>query len=129
MRRAIDDLGAVELVFVDTAGRSPRDEVKIRELAAFMAQARPDEIHLVLSAGASQGSLRSAVDRFSQIRADRLILTKLDEAEGFGAILGVLGQANRLVSYLTTGQTVPDDIEPAQRGRLARLMLGLETIG
>ena len=129
MRRAIDDLGAVEMVFVDTAGRSPRDEVKIRELAAFMAQARPDEVHLVLSAGASHSSLRSAVDRFSQVRADRLILTKLDEAEGFGPILGVLGQANRPVSYLTTGQTVPDDIEPAQRGRLARLVLGLETIG
>jgi flagellar biosynthesis protein FlhF len=128
MRRAIDDLGSVEMVFVDTAGRSPRDEVKIRELAAFMVQARPDEVHLVLSAGASQSSLRSAVDRFSQVRADRLILTKLDEAEGFGAILGVLGQANRPVSYLTTGQTVPDDIEPAQSGRLARLMLGLETI-
>ncbi len=129
MRRAIDDLGAVEMVFVDTAGRSPRDEVKIRELAAFMAEARPDEVHLVLSAGASHRSLRSAVDRFSQVRADRLILTKLDEAEGFGPILGVLGQANRPVSYLTTGQTVPDDIEPAQRGRLARLVLGLETIG
>jgi flagellar biosynthesis protein FlhF len=129
MRRAIDDLGAVEMVFVDTAGRSPRDEVKIRELAAFMTEARPDEVHLVLSAGASQRSLRSAVDRFSQVRADRLILTKLDEAEGFGPILGVLGQANRPVSYLTTGQTVPDDIEPAQRGRLARLVLGLETIG
>jgi flagellar biosynthesis protein FlhF len=129
MRRAIDDLGAVEMVFVDTAGRSPRDEVKIRELAVFMAEARPDEVHLVLSAGASHSSLRSAVDRFSQVTADRLILTKLDEAEGFGPILGVLGQANRPVSYLTTGQTVPDDIEPAQRGRLARLVLGLETIG
>jgi flagellar biosynthesis protein FlhF len=129
MRRAIDDLGAVEMVFVDTAGRSPRDEVKIRELTAFMAQARPDEVHLVLSAGASHSSLRSAVDRFSQVQADRLILTKLDEAEGFGPILGMLGQANRPVSYLTTGQTVPDDIEPAQGGRLARLVLGLETIG
>ena len=115
MPRAIDELGAVDMVFIDTAGRSPRDEVKIRELAEFMAQARPDEVHLVLSAGGGEQTLRSAVDRFTQVRADRLILTKLDEAEGFGAILGVLGQANRPVSYLTTGQAVPDDIEPADR--------------
>ena len=55
------------MVFIDTAGRSPRDEVKIRELADFMAHARPDEVHLVLSAGAasepesprSSGSRRS----------------------------------------------------------------------
>jgi flagellar biosynthesis protein FlhF len=128
MRQAIDDLGAVEMVFIDTAGRSPRDEVKIRELGDFMTQARPDEVHLVLSAGAGQRSLRSAVERFAQVRADRLILTKLDEAEGYGAVLGVLGQANRPLSYLTTGQAVPDDIEPADRVRLARLVLGLETI-
>ncbi|MGD0044654.1 MAG: flagellar GTP-binding protein, partial [Isosphaeraceae bacterium] len=129
MHQAVEELGAVDMVFIDTAGRSPRDEVKIRELADFMAQARPDEVHLVLSAGAAERSLRSAVERFALVRADRLILTKLDEAEGLGAILGVLGQANRPVSYLTTGQAVPDDIEPADCKRLARLILGLETIG
>jgi flagellar biosynthesis protein FlhF len=129
MSQAIDELGAVDMVFIDTAGRSPRDEVKIRELADFMAQARPDEVHLVLSAGAGERTLISAVERFAQVRADRLILTKLDEAGGLGAILGLLGQANRPVSYLTTGQAVPDDIEPADRKRLARLVLGLEAIG
>ena len=47
------------------------------------------------------------------VQADGLILTKLDEADGLGGVLAVLGQANRPVSYLTTGQAVPDDIEPA----------------
>jgi flagellar biosynthesis protein FlhF len=129
MRRSIDELGDVDIVFIDTAGRSPRDEVKIRELAEFMARARPDEVHLVLSAGGGERTLRAAAERFAQVRADRLILTKLDEAEGLGAILGVLAQADRPVSYLTTGQAVPDDIEVADRDRLARLILGLETIG
>jgi flagellar biosynthesis protein FlhF len=128
MRPAIEELGDVEIVFIDTAGRSPRDEVKIRELGEFLDQARPDEVHLVLSAGAAERSLRAAVDRFAQVRADRLILTKLDEAEGIGAILGVLAQANRPVSYITTGQAVPDDIEPADRNRLARLVLEQEDI-
>jgi flagellar biosynthesis protein FlhF len=128
MHRAIDELGGVDVVFIDTAGRSPRDEVKIRELGEFMAQARPDEVHLVLSAGAGERTLRSALDRFAQVRADRLILTKLDEAESLGAVLGVLGVADRPVSYITTGQAVPDDIEPADRKRLARLVLGLEVV-
>jgi flagellar biosynthesis protein FlhF len=124
MRRAIADLGAVDVVLIDTAGRSPRDEVKIRELADFLAEARPDEVHLVLSAVAGERSLRSAVERFAIARADRLILTKLDEADGLGGVLAVIGQANRPVSYLTTGQAVPDDIEPADRQRLAALILG-----
>src|SRR5256885_1984087 len=113
MKPALDELGDVDLVLIDTAGRSPRDEVKIRELADFLAEARPDEVHLVLSAVAGERSLRSAVERFSVVRADRLILTKLDEADGLGGVLAVLGHADRPVSYLTTGQAVPDDIEPA----------------
>ena len=128
MRRAMDELGDVDLVLIDTAGRSPRDEVKIRELADFLAAACPDEVHLVLSAVAGERSLRAAVERFSVVRADRLILTKLDEADGLGGALAVIGQANRPVSYLTTGQAVPDDIEPADRTRLARLILGQEGV-
>jgi flagellar biosynthesis protein FlhF len=128
MPRAIDELGGVDVVLIDTAGRSPRDEVKIRELADFLAAARPDEVHLVLSAVAGERALRAAVERFAEVRADRLILTKLDEADGLGGLLGLLGQAGRPVSYLTTGQAVPDDIEPADRRRLARLILGDEVV-
>jgi len=128
MARAIDELGDVDLVLIDTAGRSPRDEVKIRELADFLAAAAPDEVHLVLSAVAGERALRAAVERFAVARADRLILTKLDEADGLGGVLGVLGLADRPVSYLTTGQAVPDDIEPADRARLARLILGHEAV-
>ena len=128
MPRALDELGAVDLVFIDTAGRSPRDEVKIRELAEFLLQARPDEVHLVLSAVTAQPSLRAAVERFAVVQVDRLILTKLDEADSLGGILGILGHSPRPVSYLTTGQAVPDDIEPADRKRLARLILKQEDL-
>ena len=128
MARALDELGTVNLVFIDTAGRSPRDEVKIRELAEFLRQARPDEIHLVLSAVAGQRSLKAAVNRFAAVQVNRLILTKLDEADSLGGILGVLGTSGRPVSYITTGQAVPDDIEPADRMRLARLILNQEEL-
>jgi flagellar biosynthesis protein FlhF len=128
MPRALDLLGDVDLVFIDTAGRSPRDEVKIRELAEFLLQARPDEVHLVLSAVAGERSLRSALERFAMVQVDRLILTKLDEADSLGGILAVLGLSSRPLSYLTTGQAVPDDIEPADRKRLARLILRQEDL-
>jgi flagellar biosynthesis protein FlhF len=128
MPRALDELGDVDIVLIDTAGRSPRDEPKIRELAEILNAAKPDEVHLVLSATAGERSLRAAVERFALVHADRLILTKLDEADGLGGVLAVLGQADRPVSYLTTGQAVPDDIEPADRKRLARLILGDEAV-
>jgi flagellar biosynthesis protein FlhF len=129
MPQSLDALGPVDLVFIDTAGRSPRDEVKIRELSEFLQQARPDEVYLVLSAVAGERSLRSALERFSTVQVDRLILTKLDEADSLGGLLSVLGLSSRPVSYITTGQGVPDDIEPASRKRLARLILQQENLG
>ncbi|MEW4571141.1 flagellar GTP-binding protein [Tautonia sp. JC769] len=125
---ALSDLGSVDLALIDTAGRSPRDEVKIRELADFLAMARPDEIHLVLSAVSGEKSLHAVVERFGPLGFDRLILTKLDEADRLGALLGVVSRAGRPVSYLTTGQGVPDDIEGADRDRLAALILGQEAV-
>lgn len=127
-RQAIDELGDVDLVLVDTAGRSPKDEPKIQELGELLARIRPDEVHLVLSAATSQRSLRAAAEQFAPARPDRLLLTKLDEAESLGALAAILGRADRPVSYLTTGQSVPDDIEEADRSRLARLILGEESI-
>lgn len=129
MRPAIDGLGPVDIIFLDTAGRSPRDESKIRELEPFLAEARPDEVHLVLSATAAERTLQWTIDRFASLGVDRLILTKLDEAGSIGPVLGVLGRGNLPVSYITTGQGVPEDIEPADRRRLARCVLGLEQVG
>ncbi len=49
MREAVGRMNHLDLVLMDTAGRSPRDEVKIQELKSMLAEAEPDEVHLVLS--------------------------------------------------------------------------------
>ena len=54
---------------------------------------------------------------------------KLDEAIGMGALMSVARRVPLPISYLTTGQDVPDDIEHAQARRMARLVLGEETLG
>ncbi len=129
MPRALDELGAVDLVFIDTAGPQPaRRGQDPRAGRVPAARHGPDEVHLVLSAVAGQRSLRAAVERFAMVQVDRLILTKLDEADSLGGVLAVLGLSSRPVSYLTTGQAVPDDIEPADRKRLARLILRQEDL-
>ena len=45
-----------------------------------------------------------------------------------GQLLAALPELPFPISYLTTGQNVPDDIEPAVASRLARLVLGMETL-
>ena len=128
MRRALDELSGLDLVLIDTAGRSPRDELKIQELKSLLAEARVDEVHLVLSLVASPRSLEATASQFAAAGATAMILTKLDEAVGMGAIMSVARRVPLPISYLTTGQDVPDDIEHAQPGRIARLVMGDERL-
>ncbi len=93
MREAVDRLSHLDLVLLDTAGRSPRDEVKIRELRALLSEARADEVHLVLSSAASSASLINTAERFAPAGTSALILTKLDEASGLGHLLPALCSA------------------------------------
>ena len=59
---------------------------------------------------------------------DRIILTKLDEAISFGVVLSVLRKVDASISYITTGQDVPDDIEIGNGRRIAQMLLGIEKI-
>jgi flagellar biosynthesis protein FlhF len=124
MREAVDRFAQMDLVLVDTAGRSPRDEIKIRELRALLSEARADEVHLVLSSAASAASSTVTVERFAPAGATALILTKLDEASGLGHLLPMARNARLPLSYLTNGQNVPDDIESVDANRLAQTVLG-----
>jgi flagellar biosynthesis protein FlhF len=81
-------------------------------------------VHLVLSATCCQESTELAIARFGDVRVDRMIFTKLDEAAHVGVMLNIVRKVNKPISYLTTGQDVPDDIEVGRGRRLAQLILG-----
>jgi len=123
MTAAVAALDGCDVVFIDTAGRSHRDGCRLSELGLLLGSARPDEVHLVLSAATSPGGWRSAAERFAPLGADRVILSKLDECPAVGAVIGIEDAAGLPLSYLTDGQDVPDHIEPARAERLARLVV------
>lgn len=113
-----------DFVLIDTAGRSPNDALRLSELKSFLAIAEPDEVHLVLSTTANQECIQMAIDKFSDVRVDKIIFTKLDEAAHVGVVLNIIRKVNKSLSYVTTGQDVPDDIEVGRGRRLAQLILG-----
>ena len=125
MREAVARMEDLDLVLLDTAGRSPRDEVQIQELKSMLGEAQADEVHLVLSSTAAPKSLVETAQRFAKVGATSLLLTKLDEAMSLGHLLTLLRNCPLPVSYLTNGQNVPDDIEVADAGRLAESLLSV----
>ena len=67
--------------------------------------------------------MRQAVERFTPVGVGHIVFTKLDEAVGLGVMLNVLHTVKLKLSYLTSGQAVPDDIEPGSAARVAELIL------
>lgn len=126
MRSACAAMGDCDVLLIDTAGRPPRDEQRIDELRALLAAAMPHQVHLVLSSASAEDSLVEAARRFAPLGCDRVIMTKLDEAVNFGVVVNVLHKLGTRLSFITTGQEVPDHIEVVSPDRLARLVLGTE---
>jgi len=78
---------------------------------------------LVLSATAKDEDLKRTITHFKQIEINSLIFTKLDETVHHGCILNQLLRFNYPISYMGTGQRVPEDIEQATQKRLLSLLI------
>ena len=110
--------GARGPLLLDTAGRSPSDEVS-REMLRVIAGRRDVRTHLVIAANTPYATARKTLDRFEDARPTRLILTKLDEAESLAPLVALLRERQLPISYLGTGQSVPEDLERATPASLA----------
>lgn len=121
---ALERFSDRDLILIDTAGRSPRDEAGMAELCAFLGQDRGIEQHLVLAAGTRGLELADAVASFSRLPLASLIFTKLDECLQRGALLDIPLRKNLPLSYLTNGQRVPEDLLTAEPDLVAGFILG-----
>jgi flagellar biosynthesis protein FlhF len=113
-------------VLVDTAGRSPADDAS-RDLFRIVAKAPGVRTHLVLPAGTSASAARRLFDRYAEARPSRLVLTKLDETDSLSPLVSLLHEWRLPISYVGTGQRVPDDLNRATAELLAASVLGDST--
>ncbi len=112
-----------ELILIDTAGRSQHNEYQMRELEEFLRVNPRIEKHLVISATTKFTDAKQIMNKFSQVNPDKIIFTKIDETGSVGMIVNLLNDNRYSLSYITTGQSVPDDIERANSEVLANLLL------
>jgi len=112
-----------DLVLVDTIGRSPKHTDQLASLWELVAAMDPDEVLLTLPANGNPADLALAADQFSVFCPTSLIITKLDEATQTGVIVNLVTRLNLPVSYVTTGQNVPEDLEVPTSERLAEWVL------
>ncbi len=123
MGRTLRNFRDRDFVFIDTAGHSYQDGDQISELKSFLNRRPPTETHLVLSTATKPEDNLEAWRRFRSIPIQKLLFTKLDETDSYGGLMNQVLRFGLPVAYLTSGQRVPEDLEPASRERLLRLVL------
>lgn len=112
-----------DLILIDTPGFSPRDRNAAADLAACFARCPEIDIHLTLPATTKSADLTSAVDRFEIFRPSKLLFTRVDEASSFGPAFSEAVRTAKPISFLATGQQVPEDLEAAVKARVIELVL------
>jgi flagellar biosynthesis protein FlhF len=120
---AMERLSGLDLVLVDTAGRSQYHEEQMRDLASIIENLPGADIYLLLQATSLKESQIGQIEHFGRLGADRLIYTKVDELPCGAPIIEMARLSSIPVAYVTDGQEVPNDIWVANPTRLARLAL------
>ncbi len=122
---AISSLSHCDYILIDTVGSSQHDKQKIDTLKNFLNS----EVHssidvsLVISAATKYEDLRDIYQTFSILNIDTLIVTKLDETKAFGNIFSLVYDTKKPISYLSTGQEVPNDLMCASSEYLVDCLL------
>jgi flagellar biosynthesis protein FlhF len=123
LKEVLDSNQDKQLILIDTAGRSPHNNDQLDELRNLLQIDDAIEKYLVLSATTKYKDALDIVKKFSVCVPHKVIFTKIDETRNIGTVVNLLYQSPMSLSYMTTGQNVPDDIELVDPNKLTPLIL------
>lgn len=124
LQRALFRLESCDLVLMDTAGRNYRNEMLVAELQSLLAKELKSETYLVLSLTSKSRDMKLIAEHFGRYQLDKVIFTKLDETGSYGPLFNVLNDFPLMLSYITNGQNVPDDLLLASKEQLSGMLMG-----
>ena len=123
LSRVVREFRGLDAVLIDTPGRSPADAAGLADLRRYLDAVPEARTLLLVQAGAHLANLRRVAESFWADACDGLVITKLDETDIFGPAISLAIEIGKPIYYLTTGQNVPQDIEPASSDGLVSLLL------
>jgi flagellar biosynthesis protein FlhF len=121
--KAFDALNDCDLIFMDTAGRTFRNEMYVSELNALLRSHGDSETFLVLSLTTKYKDMKAITGNFTKFKLDKVLFTKMDETDSYGAIANLVHDFGLQLSYIANGQSVPDDISEVNEQTVVDLIL------
>lgn len=124
LQRALTKFQDKDVIFMDTAGRNFRNEMAVSELQSLLRVPVEHDTYLVLSLTTKYPDLVAVTNHFHKFGINKVLLTKADETQTYGAVLNLLHDFPLHLSYVTDGQNVPDDIHVATAQYFAKELVG-----
>ena len=122
LKKSIKKFQGNDLILVDTPGINHHNRTLIRELGTFFIKLPDPQIHLVLTATTKEKDLNATVAAFKELNINRVLITKIDETNTYGNLINFLTKTNIPLSYICSGRSVPDDIQPASIEKIINLL-------
>ena len=126
VKERLHSMAKLDLVFVDTTGRAFLDYTHAKEIETLLEDVSIDLRYLVLSLSSRWMEAKEVAEVLASVGYDALLFTKLDETVLPTLCLAAAHTLQKPLSYLTTGQRVPDDIMAADPDFLSSCFTGGE---
>lgn len=128
MEAAVESMSNCDVILVDTTGRSSKNTMQISELRAFIEKVNTDNVNLVMSCTTKNRDIDVILDGYKPLNYSNIIITKLDETSTYGSIINICKDSKKPITFVTTGQNVPDDIKFITSKEITNLILGEDSI-
>jgi flagellar biosynthesis protein FlhF len=123
LAQAIEEHWQKHLILIDTPGLAERDLKTVEDLAVFLSHHSQIDTHLVLPASMRAADIARTADRYDRFGPRKLLFTRLDETRTIGPLLNESRRKTLPLSFLASGQQIPEDLEAAGAARIVELLL------
>ncbi|SFH49850.1 flagellar biosynthesis protein FlhF [Tindallia magadiensis] len=123
VKEALIRLQNKDMIMIDTAGRNHQDSSQLKELKELLDALPQKEIYLLLSCTTRNHDIQSIIKHYNFLNDFKIIITKVDEASAYGPVVNIPAMTRKPISFFTTGQSVPDDIEVVTIDKVITLLI------
>jgi Flagellar GTP-binding protein len=124
LRETVDDFDFVDVILIDTVGRSHYDYWKLGEIKETLRLIDEIEYMMVVSCNLKNKESYNLIQKYRRFfNINYLFFTKIDETAYPGTILNLAYKTKLPLTYISTGQNVPEDLKIITPERLASYLL------
>jgi len=124
LRETVDDFDFVDVILIDTVGRSHYDHWKLGEIKETLRLIDEIEYMMVVSCNWKNKESYNLIQKYRKFfNISYLFFTKIDETAYPGTILNLAYKTKLPLTYISTGQNVPEDLKIITPERLASYLL------